>query len=313
MENEIAIKSMLQSIGSVFTSVFDKFVHVFKQMLKLWKIVIPLVLVFGALGYFLDKASLIEKEGKVIVHQNFEAANYMYEAIRDIDSKIAANDTAFLNKHQLSNIHKVEIRPIVSLNSILNSADVNTENLETVLNEVEVSASNKNESILSSEAFIARYYKHEIYIKISKNYKNDPAIALINYLNDNAFYNKLKKTNTDNLQETYDYNIQMIRQIDSLLNRATKASKISEGNVLVVQQEDSDLNNLLKTKIDLIGSNGNIRNRLLVEDKTINIINKPVFTNAKYGLLARKLFLLPTVILLLLAFGIVVTGFYRKS
>lgn len=301
MENEIAFKSVLLSLNGYVNTFIRKISNLCLSLLGLWKILLPLLIVAMVLGYFMDMNSTQEKKATLIVQQNFDSANYVYEAIKNIEAKIFSKDSVFLKKHKLNHINEIEIKPIVNIGSVFNTSEVSRDNLETILNEVEVDAANQNESILNSKAFISRYAKHEIDLKINAKYKGDGEEALLNYLNENEFYEQLKAINSENIDDLLKYNTEIITQIDSLLLRAGTTNRNTSNGVFVMPQQDSDLNNLILSKKLFVEANVDLKNRKLLESKTLYLLNKPAFTLVKTKLLSRKMVLFP-ILALILAF-----------
>lgn len=313
MENEIAFKSVLLSLREYLNTLGKKILDIGANLLKLWKILLPLVFAAIVLGYFVDNERTKEKKATLIVQQNFDSANYVYEAIQNIEAKILSGDSVFLKKHKLNHITDLEIKPIVNIGSVFNTSEVSRDNLETILNEVEVDAGNQNESILNSKAFIARYSKHEIALKIDAKYTGDTEEALLNYLNDNSFYEQLKTINSENIDDLLKYNTEIIKQIDSLLNRASTTNRTAPNSLIVMPQQDSDLNNLILSKKLFVDANIDLKNRKLTESRTLYLLNKPEFTLVKTKLLSRKMVLFPILALIAAFLWVVFIPLTRRT
>ena len=116
-DQEIDLGQIFKSIKGFFESISDRFFE-FILFLKKNSIVIIILLILGfALGYFLDQKNKAY-EHEIIVSPNFGSADYLYAKINLLNSKKREKDTIFLHSIGIKDVKhfsKIEIEPIVDV------------------------------------------------------------------------------------------------------------------------------------------------------------------------------------------------------
>jgi hypothetical protein len=296
MENEINLSKYYNKLNEKFTQFRSAIINSIKYFFKLWWLTLPLLIGSVLLGYYMDSLRTPEKETTLIVNQNFDSVNYLYESINKLNSVIISGDTLFMEKIGLKGLKKIQIEPIINLEAILNGTDLNTRNLEAVLNEVPVDKENKNGTSLSSEAFLTNYNTHKIYLRSSSDPPELITSKLMSYLNSNIYFIDVKNQSILGLESDLVYNQQMIKQIDSILKRVQKYDKNS---LFLAPQSDSDLNNLIVTKRSLVRANKSIKLKKIQLRDIIYCTNKPSFSKVPTKLSSKKIILIPFLFLLM--------------
>src|SRR5690554_697804 len=83
--------------------------------LKFWIVVLALILLGVAYGFYLDSNAKNEYENQGIIIPNFESVDYLYNNIEYFNNKIKTRDTVFLKQvlaEDFEAIKKIEIEPI---------------------------------------------------------------------------------------------------------------------------------------------------------------------------------------------------------
>ena len=118
---EMDIVLLLKKISDLFLNLTLIVFRAFKKLLVNWKTISLIILLGAALGFITE--SIVEdestKEASVLLRINFDAGNYVYDAISLITQKIESEDEDFFsNDMGLSEdeeITEISIKPIIDL------------------------------------------------------------------------------------------------------------------------------------------------------------------------------------------------------
>ena len=233
-----------------------------------------LIIVGTSLGIYLDFNN--EKyDSKIIVRPNFGSTDYLYSKIELLNSKIKNKDTIFLNSIGIENpedLIKIEIEPVVDIYSLVNyneknaSVTNNTQNFELLKLLSEDGDINK---VIKDKTTSKNYYSHTILL-ITKGFATEEKTIkpILDYLNNNSYFDKLKNIYIDNVNINIKKNEEMIVQINTLLEKFSTASG-QKSDKLVFYNENTELNEVLKTKQALIYEIGTKKEQLVNYENTI--------------------------------------------
>ena len=292
---EIDLDQLSKRIGSKIQSfidwLFDGILFVRKNI-----IVIGILFVLGAgLGFYLDRTSKIYSH-EVIVNPNFGSTDYLYSKIGLIDAKIKEGDTLFLQQIGIKNPKKfarIEIEPIVDVYRFINTNDQNFEMLKLMAEDGDL------KKIIEDNATSKNYMYHKITYTTKDVTNEDKTLTpLLNYLNDSDFYRKIQKEYLSNVSIKIQENDSIISQINGVMNQFTNAvGSNQKSDKLVYYNENTQLNDVIKTKEALINEQGNKRLELVTSDRivkdnsyTLNVENTKA-TNGKMKLILPLLFI----------------------
>ena len=255
------IKGFYEEIG---TSIFRGILF-FKRNLLLVGI---LVVAGVGSGTYLDLNSETY-DSKIIVKPNFGSTDYLYNKIDLLESKIKTQDTVFLKSIGIENpknITKIEIEPIVDVYGLVNynekneSITTNTQNFELLKLLAEDGDVNK---VIKDKATSKNYYWHTIQLLTKGHTSEDKTIKpILDYLNNNSYFEKIKIINIKNVLEHIKKDEEMILQINTLLEKFSTASG-QKSDKLVFYNENTELNEVIKTKQSLIYEIGALREQLV--------------------------------------------------
>ncbi|MEN2486466.1 hypothetical protein AAYQ05_01590 [Flavobacterium sp. B11] len=271
-EQEIDIFQLSKSIGSFFdriNAMIFKSIHFF---VRNWIIVLILAVAGFGIGWYLD-ANKKSFENQVIVTPNFGSVDYLYSKIDLIESKIIAGDTAFLKNvvgiQNPKSIKKIEIKPIADVYKFIEDKEQNFELIKLMAEVGEV------KKVLEDNVTSKNYTFHSISFVTNKiTEEKDIVKPLLKYLNSSEYFKELQKIGYKNLQQQIVQNDTIIAQIDQVLNGFSNTVKNSSRNdKLVYYNENTQLNDIIKTKQYLIIDQGKNRLKLMNYDKTIKEIN----------------------------------------
>ncbi|MEY4432851.1 MAG: hypothetical protein RLZZ44_981 [Bacteroidota bacterium] len=308
------ISNKLKGFYGGIGTAFFRAILFFKRNL----IITAILLVSGVgLGYFLDTNNETF-DSKIIVKPNFGSTDYLYNKIELLDSKIKNKDTLFLKSigiQKPKNLKKIEIEPIVDIYSLVNyneknaSITANTQNFELFKLLAEDGDINK---VIKDKATSKNYYYHTIKLSTKGYTTEDNSVKpILDFLNNSTYYNQLKKINIENVKINIQKDQEMILQINTLLEKFSTASG-QKSDKLVFYNENTELNEVLKTKQSLIYEIGALKEQIINYEKTIKKSSSILNIKNTESVNGNLKFVLP----LLFIFGFIFirffANFYRK-
>lgn len=310
-DQEIDLGQLSKKIGEkvqLFIDwMFDGFLFIIRN-----KFIVGGLFILGAgLGFYMDK-TIKEYDHQVIVTPNFGSTDYLYSKINLINSKIKEGDTIFLKNIGIKKpkeFSKIEVEPIVDVYRFIGGNEQNFEMLKLMAEDGDL------KKIVEDNLTSKNYQFHLIsYVTEEVSTEEEILNPLLGYLNENEFYKKVQKEYINNINIKIKENDSIISQIDGILNQFSKAvGSNQKSDKLVYYNENTQLNEVIKTKEALINEQGLKRLELVTSDKiikensfTLNIENRKAL-NGKKKLILPFLF-----VALFLLFG-VLRSFYRRQ
>ncbi len=317
--HEIDLSMLSKKIGDFFdgiaSSIF-KCILFFKRNI-LW--FFGLTVIGVGIGVYLDTTNK-SYDSEIIVRPNFGSTDYLYSKIDLLESKIKENDTLFLNSIGIDKpktLILIEIEPVIDIYSFVNNgydknSAQNSQNFELVKLLAEDGDINK---IIKDKVTSKNYTSHKIHIR-TKGFILDSKviIPILNYLNQNEYFETLRKTQIQNITIKMLKNEEVINQINDLLNEFSNSAKTNQkSEKLVYYNENTQLNEIIKTKEILLVELGNQRMELTSLDKFIKKISSVINIKNDNVTSGNLKFVLP----LFLIFGFILihlfSKFYKKQ
>lgn len=309
---EIDIFQLSKSIGSFFDRINAMIFRSIHFFVRNWIIVLILVVLGFGLGWFLD-SNKKTFENQVIVTPNFGSVDYLYSKVDLIESKIIAGDAVFLkNEVGIQNpesIKKIEIKPIADVYKFIEDKEQNFELIKLMAEVGEV------KKVLEDNVTSKNYTFHSISFVTNKiTDEKDIVEPLLKYLNSSEYFSVLQKIGYKNLEQQIIQNDTIIAQIDQVLNGFSSTVKNAPKNdKLVYYNENTQLNDIIKTKQYLIIDQGKNRLKLINYDKTIKKINSTLNINSIKVTNGNFKFILPILFLFLFVLIHLFLKFYRSQ
>lgn len=310
-DQEIDLSQLSKKIGGIIQSFID---WLFDGILFIRRniIIIGILFIIGAgLGFYLDKKTKVY-DHQVIVTPNFGSTDYLYSKISLINSKIKEGDTVFLKQIGIKNpkkFAKIEIEPIVDVYRFINNSSQNFEMLKLMAEDGDL------KKIVEENLTSKNYAFHNISFTTKDiTSEQNTLFPILNYLNESEFYEKVQKESVNNINLKIKENDSIIAQINGVMNQFSNAvSSNQKSDKLVYYNENTQLNDVIKTKEALINEQGAKRLELVTSDR---IIKESSFTlnveNTKMVNGKMKLALPVVFIGLFIVFGMV-RRFYRRQ
>jgi hypothetical protein len=271
---------------------------------------ILLVLVLGgALGFFMDRSGERVYRNQIIASPNFGSVDYLYAKVGLLKSKIKERDTLFLKKIGISDpksIIDIDISPIVD---IFKFVSMGTEQNYRLL---ELMAQDGDMKKIIVDPTTSKNYPYHLISFSTKGMTTSEAttIPIMRYLNNSPFYQKVQRQYVENVQAKIKADDIIIAQIDNLLSGLAKEG---DGKSQVYINQNTQLNDVIKTKDELLKEQGQYKLELIGQDRVIKDNN--ITLNVKDDSVSNgnmKL-AMPLVFLLLYLLGYAFVSFYRAQ
>jgi hypothetical protein len=273
-------KKMSDLLGNIINKFFDLLFFVKKRI-----IIIAVLFVIGiALAYLTDGKKIYEHE--IAVVQNFGSGEYLYKKIEQINTKIKEQDTVFFNNLGIANYKEfltIKIEPFPAIFSFINSDEK-----ELNFKMIELMAEGGDIDKITKDPMTSRnFYHHKISLKTKGMFKKEHLIVpILNYLNENDYYNEQQKVFQNNLKEKLIKNDSLIKQIDQVILLLSSNTKTG-GNISI--SEASNIYELIEKKDELIQDSDKLKVDNIVIEKIIkeesSIVNmrdySPILLNSK--------------------------------
>ncbi|WP_343618382.1 hypothetical protein [Flavobacterium sp.] len=311
-DQEIDIFQISKSIGNFFDRMNTKIFRAIQFFIRNWIILAVLVVLGFGIGWLIDSKSK-SYENEIIVTPNFGSIDYLYSKIDLVQSKILSGDTIFLKQivgiNKPENLQKIEIKPI---SDVYNFIKNKPENFELIKLLAEDSDINK---VIEQNTTSKNYAFQKIFILTDEKISEDGTVKpLMDYLNDSDYYRKLQKEVCNNAKTKIIQNDSIIKQIDGVLKNFSNSDKYSsKGDKLLYNNENAQLNDMIKTKDYLLVDQGTHKLELIGFDKIIKD-SSSVLNIESRGILSNKWkFLIPVVFIVLFIFLNLFNLFYNNQ
>jgi hypothetical protein len=311
MENkdaqEIDLGEVFQKVKNFFESFIVNFFKLIKYIQK--NIVkIGVIFIIGIiLGFLLDEVNVSYKQ-EIIVTPNVKSVDYLYKRIELLNSFLKEKDTNFLYKkgfRNIENIKKIEIKPIVDVFKFVESYKETNSNFNMLKLMAEDGDLNKIiESGVTSKNYPFHLISFTSTIKLNEEITKK---SIMLFLNENEYYQKVLKQENENSLIKIKQNDSIIKQIDLILESFKTSSNSSKSSSLVYYNENTQLNDIITTKNELVNENGYLKADLISKDAVIKDLSHTFNIKKDEGTNGILVFILPfaNVILYLLFIGFI--------
>ena len=279
-----------QFLNNIAFSIFKGILFVKKNIL----IFIGLIVFGSILGYLQDIETKIYNSD-IIVSPNFGSTEYLYSKIELLSSKINERDYKFLKSMGIDNpenISSIKVEPVIDIYNFVNSSTAilnnaqNTQNFELVKLLSESGDINK---VIKDKTTSKNYPFHTISIVTRRFVSKEKTITpILKFLNKSDYFENVQKTNTENVQIKIQKNQEVINQIDALLNEFSSTINSNLRNdKLIYYNENTQLNEIIKTKNNLTEENANLKLQLINFKNTINDIGDVINIKTQKGQMVK--------------------------
>ncbi len=307
-KEELDIIVLIEKLKLMLLSIFLQIFRRSRQFLSSWKQLLAIILTGIALGYFLtDKDTPAAKEATILVKINFDAGNYVYDAVDMINLKISSEDSEFfaqemkLNKDET--VDEVSISPVIDIKDIM-AKDVKANEIRALFENLEY-----EDGFSVTEGFKSDYDYHFIKVRVSNNSSISTVNKIIDYFNDNPLFTELRERNLQRISSIILDNEQTIMQIDKLLNYYISDTKTNSSQ-LYIDNKDVRPNELIKTKISLQNENQELKRENLTTKETVMLINEANILIENNSISSNKMVYYPVLFLLIYIIVSIIISLY---
>ncbi|WP_166921422.1 hypothetical protein [Flavobacterium poyangense] len=311
-DQEIDLVQISKKIGNFFESVQTSIFNSIQFFIRNWIVVLLLIIVGFGIGMLVDKTQK-SYEHQIIVAPNFGSTDYLYSKISLINSKIKENDTLFLKNTvgilQPKNLKAIEIKPIADVYNFIKNKPENFELIKLMAEDGDIN------KVLEENITSKNYTYQRIILSTKERTSGEQLIKpLLEYFNKSDYYNKIQKEVYKNVQLKMGQNDTIIKQIDGVLSNFSNAtSGVHKNNKLLYYNENTQLNDIIKTKDELIAEQGNHRVELINFDKIIKESSVTINVESVKFIKGDLKLLLPVLFIFLFIFFRFFISFYRKQ
>jgi hypothetical protein len=302
---ELDLGQLLQFFKRGLESMFKTLLRIFLY-LKMNAITLAVLLVLGILiGFLLKEFGDKKLKSEVIVKPNFESSDYLYDVVEELQSKILAKDTLFFKNLGIDvtglKDFEIHVEPIEKNEKDKEKLKENNNYLEILQNYKD------NDFVL--EAVRAEVIKNAILThRITFSHRNpkkgeEYVTKLLAYMNNNPYFNELKKVYTENAIIKIEKNKELIKQIDELIANYSKQLSAEENNqgregfLLFDKEKGLDVPSLLTLKNGLLKEIEKKQIEAVEQRDAINIINLGKTQVVEKQFLNNSILLLPTILI----------------
>ena len=304
---DIDLSEISKKIGGFFenisTAIFRGFLFFRRNIL--W---VGILFIIGAgLGFYLDKTTKVY-DNEIIVSPNFGSVDYLYAKIDLISSKINDNDTVFLKEvvglKEPKKLKKIAIMPITDVYKFINNSDKNFEFVKLLAEDGDI------KKIVNENLTSKNYSNHLISFTTDKQTSNGKTVApILNFLNNSDYFKIIQKESLNNLKVKMVENDSIISQINGLLNTfSSTANGSQKSDKLVYYNENTQLNDIIKTKDALVIEQGSHRIDLVNFDKIVKDNSATLNIKNTQDVNGKMKFILP----LFLIFIFILVGYFKS-
>jgi len=306
--HELDIIVLIEKIKLALLSILLQIFRSTKTFLMGWKQLLLIVLAGVLLGYFqTDNDQPNAKEATLLVKINFDAGNYVYDAVDLINLKILSEDTEFFTQEFKLNadeqLDEVSISPVIDIKDIM-AKEINANEIRALFENLEY-----EDGFSVTEGFKSDYDYHFINVVVSGNSTISTVNKIVDYFNNNPLFTELKERNIQRISSIISDNEQTIKQIDKLLDYYTSENK-TKTTQLYIDNKDLRPNELIKTKVSLQNENQELKKENLTTKETVMAINEANILIENTSLLSNKMVYYPLLFLFIYIVFSVLIGLY---
>ena len=308
-QEEMDLILLFNKAGTLFLKIILFFFRGIKEILLVWKKLAAVIILGAVLGYIVENITekTSSKEASILLRINFDAGNFVYDAINLINQKIETEDEQFfisdLKFNEGEVLGEISIKPIIDLKDILKD-EIKANEIRTLFENLEF-----EDNLAMTEGFKSDYEYHILTLDISSSASSSSIKKIIDYFNTNPLFIGLKERQLQSISTTIFNNEQTIKQIDKLIEKYSSADNFEKSSSqLYIDNKTYLPNELIKTKIQLEEQNEELKGERILSTETVMAVNDTSVLIQQEGLADNKIIYYP--ILLVLAF--IIGGIFLK-
>ena len=305
---ELDIIVLIEKIKLMLLSLMLQIFRRLKNFLLGWKKLLVVIIAGILFGYFQTDSKLPNaKEATLLVKINFDAGNYVYDAIDLINLKIKSEENDFFVEDMKLNadevIDEVSISPVIDIKDIMNK-NIEANEIRALFDNLEY-----EDGFLVTEGFKSDYDYHFIKVSVSKNSSIKTINKMVQYFNNNPLFLELKERNFQKISSIIYDNEQTINQIDKLIEHYTSDSKVNNSQTYI-DNKDINPNEIIKTKISLQNRNEQLKDQNITNKETVMLINEANVLIEDGSIISNKMLYYPLLFVIVYLVVYIAYGLY---
>jgi hypothetical protein len=304
----------LTQLGQKINGIYENFLsRIFRFILFIKRNILIILLLFISgivIGFVIDK-KVKTYNHQMIIMPNFGSTDYVYSQIDLLQSKINENDTLFLKEIGIKkpkDLGKIKIEPIIDVYKFVDNKTENFDLLKLMAEDGNI------DKIIEGKTTSKNYPYHTLFYTTTKLSSNENTVEpILNFLNSSAYFKEIQKEYLQNIQVKMKENDSIINQINGVLNQFKNKMNNNQGDKLVYFNENTQLNEIIKTKDLLIREQGSLRLDLVNLNKVVRDISIIINQNDTKGTNGKMKIVLPFFFLLLFFLGNGLIRFYKAQ
>ncbi|AXG73682.1 hypothetical protein DVK85_05330 [Flavobacterium arcticum] len=279
-------------------------------------ILVAIVIIAGvALGYYMDSNEKIYEQ-RIVVMPNFGSIDYLYDNIELINEKIKESDGEFLSSIGFNGgaaIGGITVKPVIEIYDFIDDEE---DEQQKKLQVFRLLAESDNiEDVMEDMPTSRNYTKHLITIYTAGNASHEATVEpLMKYLNQDAYFLKVKEEYTKSLEQEIVANDSTINNIDALLTGySVNGRKTPVGNQMY-HSDNTQLDEVIILKNKLIKKQNKNRVNRINYSKIIKE-NSVVLNVKRDNILAGRMKLIVPFLLFFFIFMPIVSfiSYYKRQ
>lgn len=270
-DDEIDLGVVFKGIQNFFKNILRGFFKIINFYYQHKFILLGLIILGGVLGYFYEQSTEKTYTNDILVTPNFASSDYLYTKIEAIDNKLSADDSIFLKdvfKEHFESIKSLDIKPVVDIYNFVSRNESNQVLFELLFEE------EGNMDFIENPINSRNFKYHHIYLEVEgKDYHKELSNALINYINDNSYFQDLKELSLDNLNLQLQENRGIIKQIDSIIANEKNEKSMVLGSSSLSFSDNEGLNDLLGKKKGLIEQQRDLQTAMVNQSEIVKVVD----------------------------------------
>ena len=304
---EIDLGYIFQKSNNFFKRIARGLFSILAFFKKYFIVVIVLLILGFAYGYYKDVTSEKTYNNEVLVIPNFESVDYLYDKVEAVNNKIKRGDTLYLQQFLGPNFRKlrnIKIEPIVDIYNFVSKSKRNFDVLRLI-------AEKQDFAEYVEDLSTSKYYKyHRMNIAVSGLESSEKVITdLFAFLNNNEHFKEYQKVYVDNntleIQEYYN----MVSQIDSLF---TANARINRTTSNVTIHNSSDLFELIEKKKEILEAIVQLKTEEIDFKSAIKVVNADYNLETKRFLSISNKFKYPLLFVFLFSLVFFILYLFKK-
>ena len=309
-QGEMDLIVLINSIKSFFLKQILFLFKGVKYLSNQWKTFLTLIIIGIIIAFVSGNKNDPDKEATILLKVNFDAVNYVYDAISLINQKIEANDLEFFNEIGITgediDLFELTISPVINLQEIIDSKSFMANEIKTLFENL-----NFDDNLSMTNSFISNYTYHSLTCSFSSLADNESVNKLIDFLNTNPLFTKLKLRKSNSISDRIFDNKKTITQIDNLIsNYASDLNSSSKNAQFYIDSKNIYPHELIKTKIALLKEIEELKEEKIYSNNTVVVINNSNLLVQSDSLRNNKIIFYPLLLcLVFICFQILKSGY----